>query len=537
MYDMFISHSAADKAWVYKLANRISGEYFQGRQLRVWFDEWAIKPGDYILDSLELGIEKSRFIAIVLTPDSVKSDWVKLERIIFQTSDPLGRTKKLIPLLLRDCEIPPALKAVKYIDFRDARNFERAFSELVKVLRASEEEQTEEVERTVSALLREAIASQRSAGIISPTQAKDRLYSYIAGLDIEDINSEGLAVRAFESMLDFKPEEDKRDYYDALMIAAECLAALLLDSVKYDGLAQKCYMRDDVAGKMVVVRAYSKVAEIAPGLVNTSGLLHCSIELDGRVNLTTEEEVLKVHISRAVGKIRNTEDGQELAEALARRGPVSRWIVAWAIGTDYSHSSGPIYHLTVTKERDKHPTFNDPPTPRLLKILAKLSKDSDATLRKEVRHVKSLLHNSWPELAPTYNEYEMLAEKSDEDGDEESASSNVNQGISRVRIDLTYSYGTPFGGRFLTATKTNWEALLRNLKSGTVVFIKDPREVLEVCFSGASGLLFYNPHGRAETSHQSTRLVGAGIPFADLKTIPNIPDGTFVMVDEGGLYA
>ena len=42
-YDVFLSHSAKDKAVVRPLAERLRAD-----GLTVWFDEWVLKPGDSI---------------------------------------------------------------------------------------------------------------------------------------------------------------------------------------------------------------------------------------------------------------------------------------------------------------------------------------------------------------------------------------------------------------------------------------------------------------------------------------------------------
>ena len=42
-YDVFLSHSAKDKAVVRPLAERLRAD-----GVKVWFDEWVLKPGDSI---------------------------------------------------------------------------------------------------------------------------------------------------------------------------------------------------------------------------------------------------------------------------------------------------------------------------------------------------------------------------------------------------------------------------------------------------------------------------------------------------------
>jgi hypothetical protein len=58
-YDVFLSHSAKDMAVVRPLAERLQVAVRQ--HLKVWFDEWGIKPGDNIPARIEEGREQSTF--------------------------------------------------------------------------------------------------------------------------------------------------------------------------------------------------------------------------------------------------------------------------------------------------------------------------------------------------------------------------------------------------------------------------------------------------------------------------------------------
>ena len=105
-YDLFLSHNHRDKDWVRMLAGRIERETSQRGALRVFFDEWDIPLGGNIPHHLEEAIAGSMHIAIVLSPDSVSSEWVLLERSIAKVLDPAGKRRLVIPLFLHPCEIP-----------------------------------------------------------------------------------------------------------------------------------------------------------------------------------------------------------------------------------------------------------------------------------------------------------------------------------------------------------------------------------------------------------------------------------------------
>ena len=54
-YDVFLSHSATDKAIVRAIAHQLRAD-----GLDVWFDEWEIQPGDMIGLKIEQGLEHGR---------------------------------------------------------------------------------------------------------------------------------------------------------------------------------------------------------------------------------------------------------------------------------------------------------------------------------------------------------------------------------------------------------------------------------------------------------------------------------------------
>ncbi len=62
-YDIFLSHTSADKPRVRRLAEKL-----KATGLRVWFDEWIIKPGDSIPIAIERGLETSRALALCMSP-------------------------------------------------------------------------------------------------------------------------------------------------------------------------------------------------------------------------------------------------------------------------------------------------------------------------------------------------------------------------------------------------------------------------------------------------------------------------------------
>jgi WD40 repeat protein/GTPase SAR1 family protein/DNA-directed RNA polymerase subunit RPC12/RpoP len=127
-YDVFLSHNSKDKPRVRGLA-----EELRAAGLRVWFDEWVIKPGDDIYLAIEHGLEAARAQVLCLSPAALGSEWVALERSTVLFRDPTNAGRRFVPLLLADCELPDALRRYKYVNYR--RKTKAAFEELLAACR------------------------------------------------------------------------------------------------------------------------------------------------------------------------------------------------------------------------------------------------------------------------------------------------------------------------------------------------------------------------------------------------------------------
>jgi len=131
-YDVFLSHNSQDKPRVRGLA-----EELRAAGLRVWLDEWVIKPGDDIYLAIERGLEAARVQVLCLSSAALGSEWMTLERSTVLFRDPTNAGRRFIPLLLADCELPDALRRYKYVDYRGETK--AAFAELLAACRPETE--------------------------------------------------------------------------------------------------------------------------------------------------------------------------------------------------------------------------------------------------------------------------------------------------------------------------------------------------------------------------------------------------------------
>lgn len=134
-YDLFISYNHVDEAWAARLAARVEQEDWQGRKLRVFFAPWDILPGQSIPERLEQALPRSRKVGLILSPEAMNSEWVKIERLVTSYIDISERQARLIPLFRRACDIPPFLKPILSIDFREDSHFEDGLRRLITVLK------------------------------------------------------------------------------------------------------------------------------------------------------------------------------------------------------------------------------------------------------------------------------------------------------------------------------------------------------------------------------------------------------------------
>jgi tetratricopeptide (TPR) repeat protein len=135
-YDLFISYNRADEEWAERLATRLEQEDYGGRKLTVFFAPWDIEPGEYITESLEESLPQSRKVALIVTPEAMKSEWVKIERLVTLHIDIEERQRRLIPLYRRPPDnLPPLLRGIRAIDFEDDAQFEKGYRELLAVVK------------------------------------------------------------------------------------------------------------------------------------------------------------------------------------------------------------------------------------------------------------------------------------------------------------------------------------------------------------------------------------------------------------------
>ena len=107
MERIFISYSRKDMDFVRKLAGDLEKAGYD-----VWWDITDLQGGDDWVRQIPEAIRRSRFVLVVLTPDSLESEWVRKEY-----TQALSLHKKIIPIMLVPSNIPFALNTINFINF------------------------------------------------------------------------------------------------------------------------------------------------------------------------------------------------------------------------------------------------------------------------------------------------------------------------------------------------------------------------------------------------------------------------------------
>lgn len=108
---IFLSHSSKDKAIVRTLKDDLNQN-----GIATWLDEDSLELGDSLLESITVAIEGTTHFAIILTPNSVNSEWVTTELSRAEKGINNGLLTKVIPIKLRECSIPKFLQGKLYGD-------------------------------------------------------------------------------------------------------------------------------------------------------------------------------------------------------------------------------------------------------------------------------------------------------------------------------------------------------------------------------------------------------------------------------------
>lgn len=126
MASIFLSHSSRNKRFSRRLA-----EDLKLRSIKVWLDEAELKIGDSLIYKIQEGIEEIDYLGVILSPQSVESEWVKREVEIALNDEITGQKVKVLPILWQPCQIPSFLRGKVYADLSTPKKYKTNLHRLI----------------------------------------------------------------------------------------------------------------------------------------------------------------------------------------------------------------------------------------------------------------------------------------------------------------------------------------------------------------------------------------------------------------------
>jgi len=131
--EIFLSHSSKDGRFTARLADVLADH-----GLKTFLGKRHIGGAQQWHDSIGAALKRCDWFVVILSPHSVRSQWVKYELVYALQAD--RYRKRIVPVLYRTCDpgkLSWALSAIQRIDFR--RNFEKGCGQVLSVLQVQSE--------------------------------------------------------------------------------------------------------------------------------------------------------------------------------------------------------------------------------------------------------------------------------------------------------------------------------------------------------------------------------------------------------------
>lgn len=129
--NVYISYSREDAPFVNRLY-----EDLRHAGLSVWIDQEAIAPGERWAECVQRAIMESQNILVIITSNSMKSNWLSAEISIAVAAQRSDSRKFIIPILADEkAELPFFLSTFQALDFSTRSKYEHALPRLIQALK------------------------------------------------------------------------------------------------------------------------------------------------------------------------------------------------------------------------------------------------------------------------------------------------------------------------------------------------------------------------------------------------------------------
>lgn len=124
---VFISYSHQDRDFVDSLAHQLVAH-----KVSLWLDRWEMHVGDSIINRIQEAITSASALLIVLSKNSVDSQWVNKELNAGYIRELEENRVFVLPVKIDDCELPIFLRDKYYADMR--KNPDDAFTDILEAI-------------------------------------------------------------------------------------------------------------------------------------------------------------------------------------------------------------------------------------------------------------------------------------------------------------------------------------------------------------------------------------------------------------------
>lgn len=539
-YDVFLSHSHVDAEWTRELFDRISATDYSGRNLRPWLDKEVLDPGKLAsLRELESALDRSRFLVVVLAPESAASTWVQHEIRYFAG---IKGPEAIVVLHRRACTLPESLSRAAVIECLEPGSGEETLPVLLDALRPAAEPGHAEYQRrrAVRRAWNAARYAQPPGLDPTPTAENSALFEILLSHDIEDLDEEGPALVGFDRVGQLVAELDSSEGYGVKMVLGELLALAALGQSAYGQVAAR-YVRRGLRTQtrpsfltlrnralrgasgppsttnllLAVARAGSKIAEIDPSRVDLSTMAGVLRSLDERPTLSADEVTVAMMVGRLLGKLRGSALVQLLIHTVVRwGGEASHIAAAGAISTSFEAEDSLYYFTSELAElaRDLEGRAVPPPTKSIARLL--LDPASEMHMRPSVHRLvgvgrEDFIRNfgsDWP------------------------LGTGLWPALKHAPVPITLTNG-PLVGTVRLVTRANMERVAEDLGPTEIACLTEPR-IVDALLATASGYLIRREE---EEGPLGRRLRNRGARFATFEesTLARFQEGTLVALWPG----
>lgn len=121
---IFVSYSRRNLTFVTQLVKDL-----QQAGLTIWFDQISIQPGDIWEAAIEKGLKEAIAVIVIISPDSMASEYVRKEVNFAQESDQL-----ILPVLYQPAQLFLNLQTIQWVDLSSETVYPANLQKLIAVL-------------------------------------------------------------------------------------------------------------------------------------------------------------------------------------------------------------------------------------------------------------------------------------------------------------------------------------------------------------------------------------------------------------------